>query len=223
MIILGHPTHSDAPVHSSGFVFRTSSQGPSRNAAMFNKLHSKCCPAQNTANKNRSWCDELKRGTLIPSRKHVVLSSLRQLSKFLIRATPLSKGAHPSQVPLATPTPVWHFLGWVAHASVWSSNCLSGTCDAQCCLGEAYSLKQSEAVQIRVPVDHCACGAQLHELLNIQTAQGYPSNKMFDPKPFIAKRLQGEDRGQRGTGGVARLPPAYAPPVPVKIWKSLCT
>ena len=121
MTILGHPTHSDAPVHLCWDILGTS--------------HSKCCPAQKTANKNRSWCDELKRVTLVPTRKHVFLSSLRQLSKLLIRATPLSRGAHPSHVPLATsPTPsvevwLWHFLGWVAHASVWSSNCLSGTCD----------------------------------------------------------------------------------------------
>ena len=50
MTILGHPTHSDAPVHRFGDLFGTL-QGPSRNAAMFNKLHSKCCPAQKSAKK----------------------------------------------------------------------------------------------------------------------------------------------------------------------------
>ena len=61
------------------------------------------------------------------------------------------------------------------------------------------------------------------EVVGIYLAQGHPTNKTFDPKPkpFMAK-LQGEDRGQRGTGGFARLPPDYAP-VPVEIRNSLRT
>ena len=95
--------------------------------------------------------------------------------------------------------------------------CLPSTCDRSAAVWVRPILGGSQRQFIWVPAEHCACGAQLHELLNIQTAQGYPSNKIFDPKPFMAKRLQGEDRGQRSTGGFARLPPAYAPPVPVGI------
>ena len=163
MTILGHPTHSDAPGHRCWYVFGTS-QDPSRKAAIFNKSHAKRCPKK-LPKKNRSWCDELNRVTLVPSWKHIFLASLRQLSKLLIRGHPLSRGAQKSQVPVATPTHVWHFLGNVAHASMWSRNCLSSEhLWRSATVWVRPILSGSERQLIWVPVDHCVCGAQLQAL-----------------------------------------------------------